>query len=76
MKLLYTDGDTDINRFDLISTVHNPVLSTFTDVIYSTIGSLVWLIAIVTWVTIFQLNRASWGEFADRISFIIPLGTP
>ncbi|XP_008194720.1 gamma-secretase subunit pen-2 [Tribolium castaneum] len=45
-------------------------------VIYSAIGSLIWLVLIVTWVTIFQVNRTSWGEFADNISFIIPLGSP
>ncbi|CAG9770008.1 unnamed protein product [Ceutorhynchus assimilis] len=45
-------------------------------VIYSGMGALLWLILIVTWITVFQINRASWGEFADKISFIIPLGTP
>ncbi|XP_044261681.1 gamma-secretase subunit pen-2 [Tribolium madens] len=45
-------------------------------VIYSAIGSLIWFVIIVTWVTIFQVNRTSWGEFADNISFIIPLGSP
>lgn len=45
-------------------------------VICSAVGALLWLIGLVTWVTIFQINRASWGEFADSISFIIPLGTP
>ncbi|KAJ6641399.1 Gamma-secretase subunit pen-2 [Pseudolycoriella hygida] len=43
-------------------------------VIYSAIGSVVWAVAIVAWVLTFQLNRADWGEFADSISFIIPLG--
>lgn len=44
------------------------------DVIFSAIGSIVWIVAIITWVLTFQLNRADWGEFADKISFIIPLG--
>lgn len=46
------------------------------DVIFSALGTVVWIAAIVTWVVVFQVNRASWGKFADDISFIIPLGTP
>ncbi|XP_019875784.1 gamma-secretase subunit pen-2 [Aethina tumida] len=45
-------------------------------VIFSALGSLLWSIALITWVSIFQINRTSWGEFADDISFIIPLGSP
>jgi len=45
-------------------------------VVYSGIGSLVWIIGIVTWVVIYQVHRAEWGEFGDRISFIIPTGIP
>jgi len=45
-------------------------------VVYSGIGTIIWSIIIITWVVIFQINRARWGEFADNISFIIPLGTP
>ncbi|XP_065172242.1 gamma-secretase subunit pen-2 [Atheta coriaria] len=43
-------------------------------VIYSASGALVWLVGLVTWVIIFQTHRVEWGEFADNISFIIPLG--
>ncbi|XP_055686727.1 gamma-secretase subunit pen-2 [Lutzomyia longipalpis] len=43
-------------------------------VTYSALGSFIWLIVIILWVTTFQMHRAEWGEFADRISFIIPLG--
>jgi len=46
------------------------------DVIWSIIGSLMWTGIIVTWVTVFQLNRADWGAAADQISFIIPKGIP
>lgn len=46
----------------------------FADVIFSGIGSIIWIVALVTWVLAFQMNRAEWGEFADSISFIIPLG--
>nr|CAI5824834.1 unnamed protein product [Callosobruchus analis] len=45
-------------------------------VVFSAIGSTIWLILIILWVTTFQLNRAKWGAFADYISFIIPVGTP
>lgn len=40
-------------------------------VIYSAIGTLVWFIALVVWVIVFQLHRSEWGEYADNISFII-----
>lgn len=45
-------------------------------VIYSAAGALLWLAALLAWVVTFQINRTRWGEFADRISFIIPLGSP
>ncbi|XP_023015181.1 presenilin enhancer, gamma-secretase subunit [Leptinotarsa decemlineata] len=45
-------------------------------VIFSAVGSVIWFTALVTWVAIFQINRANWGEFADYISFMIPVGTP
>uniref|UniRef100_U5EVA9 Gamma-secretase subunit PEN-2 n=1 Tax=Corethrella appendiculata TaxID=1370023 RepID=U5EVA9_9DIPT len=44
-------------------------------VILSSIGAIIWLIVAVTWITIFQLKRAEWGETADYLSFIIPLGS-
>ncbi len=43
-------------------------------VIRSGIGTVIWTIGIVAWVTIYQLNRASWGPLGDTISFLIPLG--
>lgn len=46
------------------------------DVIFSAIGGLIWVAALTTWIIIFQTHRASWGETADRISFIIPTGIP
>lgn len=42
--------------------------------ILSAIGALIWSIVIATWVVVFQTNRVAWGEFADSISFVIPLG--
>lgn len=47
----------------------------FTDVIYSAIGALVYIVALTTWIVIFQLNRVEWGALGDDLSFIIPLGT-
>ncbi|KAI2807535.1 hypothetical protein RDWZM_005059 [Blomia tropicalis] len=45
-------------------------------VIFSFIGTLLWIIALGVWITIFQLKRAEWGEFGDSISFNIPRGIP
>ncbi|KAF7396413.1 gamma-secretase subunit pen-2 isoform X1 [Vespula maculifrons] len=45
-------------------------------VIFSAIGAIIWMIILVTWVIIFQTQRAAWGEFADNISYIFPLGIP
>lgn len=50
-------------------------LSPLSDVIYSAIGSLIWFLVIATWVAMFQANRIAWGEWADDLSFIIPLGS-
>lgn len=44
-------------------------------VIASGIASMLSLTALITWVTMFQVNRVAWGEWADSISFLIPLGT-
>lgn len=45
-------------------------------VIFSAMGTLIWTAALVSWITIYQVNRASWGEFGDSISFNIPRGIP
>ena len=45
-------------------------------VIFSGIGSLTWLIALIAWMCVFISKRAEWGEFGDRLSFNIPTGTP
>eukprot|EP00794_Sanderia_malayensis_P017361 gene17362-19096_t len=42
----------------------------------SAIGTLVWIVGLAVWITVFQLNRASWGPFGDAISILIPLGKP
>ena len=46
------------------------------DVIRSMIGTVIWIGIVVTWVTLFQLNRAEWGATVDHISFITPKGIP
>lgn len=46
------------------------------DVIFSGIGAILWMIALVAWIVTFQTQRAAWGEFADHISYIIPVGMP
>ncbi|CAL4087667.1 unnamed protein product [Meganyctiphanes norvegica] len=43
-------------------------------VIISGIGSLIWMIGLVSWVIVFQAKRSEWGETADYMSFIIPKG--
>ena len=45
-------------------------------VIRSAIGAFVWTIGVAIWISIYQLNRAYWGELGDKISFLIPLGRP
>ncbi|XP_011182957.1 gamma-secretase subunit pen-2 isoform X2 [Zeugodacus cucurbitae] len=43
-------------------------------VILSLIGALIWLVVLITWIIIFQAKRVEWGEMADRMSLVIPLG--
>ncbi|XP_066281617.1 gamma-secretase subunit PEN-2-like [Branchiostoma lanceolatum] len=43
-------------------------------IIKSLVGCILWTAVLVTWMTIFQLYRAEWGEVADNMSFIIPKG--
>lgn len=45
-------------------------------VILSFIGSMVWLIALIAWVVVYQTKRVEWGEWGDAISFNIPRGIP
>ncbi|XP_076033906.1 presenilin enhancer, gamma-secretase subunit [Oratosquilla oratoria] len=45
-------------------------------VIISGIGSLVWLVGLVTWIIVFQQHRSEWGATADYMSFMIPRGIP
>lgn len=46
------------------------------DVWRSAVGFLFWVIALTTWITIFQIYRPRWGALGDYLSFTIPLGTP
>ncbi|NP_001040205.1 gamma-secretase subunit pen-2 [Bombyx mandarina] len=43
-------------------------------VIMSAIGAFVWAVILVTWITVYQTNRVSWGATGDALSFIVPLG--
>lgn len=63
------------NRFNF-STYFDSVfhIVNIQDVIMSAFGALLWAIALGTWITIFHMNRAAWGEYADNLSFLIPLG--
>ncbi|KPM03961.1 hypothetical protein NH340_JMT05182 [Sarcoptes scabiei] len=45
-------------------------------VIFSAIGSLLWIIGLTIWIVIYQLKRVEWGEWGDEISFNIPRGIP
>jgi len=47
-----------------------------TYVIRSGIGALIWVGICVAWTCVFQINRASWGELGDQLSFVIPRGIP
>lgn len=53
-----------------------PLLFSISDIIKSGIGLAIWIAGLVTWIVIFQNNRAAWGAFGDQISFLIPLGRP
>lgn len=54
--------------------INNGYVFLLLDVILSAIGALLWAIGIGIWIVIFQTNRVAWGEYADDLSFIIPLG--
>ena len=45
-------------------------------VIRSAVGAGIWIVGLITWIVLFQINRADWGATADQISFIIPKGIP
>ncbi|KAH6571833.1 hypothetical protein BASA50_006920 [Batrachochytrium salamandrivorans] len=42
--------------------------------INSLIGSIVWLVIIVVWLSVYLTKRTSWGAIGDRISINIPAG--
>ncbi|XP_068934767.1 gamma-secretase subunit PEN-2 isoform X1 [Petaurus breviceps papuanus] len=42
----------------------------------SALGLVFWLVALTSWITVFQINRARWGALGDYLSFTIPLGIP
>ncbi|XP_031562490.1 gamma-secretase subunit PEN-2-like [Actinia tenebrosa] len=46
------------------------------DIVKSAIGLIIWIAGLTTWIVMFQKNRAEWGYYGDKISFLIPLGRP
>ncbi|KAI8894046.1 hypothetical protein BC833DRAFT_251490 [Globomyces pollinis-pini] len=36
--------------------------------------ALIWSIIIITWLTLFLLNRNTWGVWTDSITVIVPKG--
>uniref|UniRef100_A0A2A4K5L7 Gamma-secretase subunit PEN-2 n=1 Tax=Heliothis virescens TaxID=7102 RepID=A0A2A4K5L7_HELVI len=43
-------------------------------VIMSAAGAVAWIAVFAVWITVFQLQRVSWGSTGDTLSFIVPLG--
>nr|XP_021192558.2 gamma-secretase subunit pen-2 [Helicoverpa armigera] len=43
-------------------------------VLMSAAGAIAWIAVFAVWITIFQLQRVSWGSTGDALSFIVPLG--
>ncbi|XP_037072418.1 gamma-secretase subunit pen-2-like [Pollicipes pollicipes] len=43
-------------------------------VIYSGVGSAVWLAGLIIWQIMYQTHRVSWGRAGDDISFFLPMG--
>lgn len=53
---------------------HNPQVRRY--VLLSALGALVYLTAIIAWVTVYQTKRIEWGADGDRISLHVPYGEP
>ena len=45
-------------------------------VAYSLLGSLLWVVAVVIWTSVYQTQRRHWGAGGDYISFTLPQGSP
>ncbi|KAI3387571.1 hypothetical protein SNEBB_005332 [Seison nebaliae] len=43
-------------------------------VISSAIGFIISMIALTTWIIVFQKKRVDWGEFGDKLTLIPPRG--
>lgn len=43
-------------------------------VAFSLLGCLAWLVAVVTWTSVYQTQRPHWGAGGDYISFTLPKG--
>lgn len=44
-------------------------------VVLSGIGTLVWIVALTSWIILYQTHRVAWGEWGEAISFLVPTGS-
>ncbi|KAK3921983.1 Gamma-secretase subunit pen-2 [Frankliniella fusca] len=44
-------------------------------VILSGIGALIWIVALTSWVILYQAYRVSWGDWGEAISFLVATGS-
>lgn len=40
----------------------------------SMLGAVIWIAIFVVWISIYQTQRANWGNFGDYISLTLPYG--
>ncbi|CAF1122920.1 unnamed protein product, partial [Brachionus calyciflorus] len=40
--------------------------------VHSGIGCLIWMVILVIWNIVFQVNRVSWDAVGDHLTFILP----
>ncbi len=40
----------------------------------SMIGLVAWMVALVTWTSVYQTQRTGWGDFGIYVSFVLPAG--
>merc|ERR1712112_199341 len=45
-----------------------------TYVLWSMLGSFLWLGGLVAWNIVFHMKRVQWGELGEDLSFILPKG--
>jgi len=60
---------------EFIFVFNESIFSFFTDVLRSGVGAFIWIVALISWVVVFQTQRVAWGDLGDELSFIIPTGS-